>query len=109
MNMKKALSTLTILIISGSMYANSGELERIDKKTVKNMTETEMQDRAEVLEDRLTEIQAMDIDALDRSDRKSLKKELRYINREMTALGNGGIYLSTGAVIIIILLLILIL
>jgi hypothetical protein len=107
--MKKVVSLMAILITSGSMYANSGELERLDKKTVKNMTETEMQDRAYVLEGRLTEIQEMNLASLERSDRKSLKKELRYIDREMTALGSGGIYLSTGAVIIIILLLILIL
>jgi len=107
--MKKALIAIALLILSGTMYASTGELERLEKKTVKNMTETEMQDRAEVLENRLTEIQAMDFDVLDRSERKSVKKELRYINREMTALGNGGIYLSTGAIIIIILLLILIL
>lgn len=107
--MKKPLVAVIALFISCSVMASTGELERLDKKTVKNMTEIEMQDRAEVLEERLTEIQSMDLHTLERTERKSLKKELRYIHREMTALGNGGIYLSTGAVIIILLLLILIL
>ena len=107
--MKKALTSVIVLLLTCSAMAAAGKIERLDKKTVKQMTQTQMQDRAEILEERLTEIQTMDLKTLERTERKSLKKEVRYIHREMTALENGGIYLSTGAIIIIVLLLIIIL
>jgi hypothetical protein len=65
--------------------------------------------KTEVLLNRLNEIKAMDKSDLSRAERKALRKEVKEIKATMKASGNGGIYLSVGAVIIIILLLILIL
>jgi len=57
---------------------------------------------------RLNEIKEMNKSNLNSSEKKSLRKEVRSINRELKSM-NGGIYLSVGAIIIIILLLIILL
>lgn len=72
-----------------------------------------------VLVARVEEIKAMDMSTLTASERKDLRKELRSIKNDLkargdsdlqaTAINNGGVYLSVGAIIIIILLLILLL
>lgn len=43
-----------------------------------------------------------------RSEKKSLRKEVKEINTELRSTGNG-VYLSVGAIIIVVLLLILLL
>ncbi len=58
--------------------------------------------------DRLNEIKSMDVKALSRQQKKELRNEIKSI-KKTTSSGNGGVYLSVGAIIIIILLLILIL
>jgi hypothetical protein len=57
---------------------------------------------------RLNEINEMDKSNLSFSQKRSLRKEVKEINKNMQA-NNGGIYFSAGAIIIIILLLILLL
>lgn len=57
---------------------------------------------------RLDEIKGMTKSELSKAEKKSLRKEVREIKKEMKAI-SGGVYLSVGAIIIIILLLILIL
>jgi len=61
------------------------------------------------LSTRIHQIKAMDKTALSSAEKKDLRKEMRSARNEAKKLGNGGIYLSIGALIIIILLLILIL
>ena len=63
---------------------------------------------AEVLLNRLEEINAMDKSELNAPEKKELRKEVRSIKKELREIG-GGVYLSVGAVIIIILLLVLLL
>jgi AmiR/NasT family two-component response regulator len=55
---------------------------------------------------RLEEINAMDKSALSGQEKRALRKEVRATKSQLDS--NGGIYISTGAVLIIILLLILI-
>jgi hypothetical protein len=62
---------------------------------------------AKKLASRLDEIDAIDKSDMERGEKKALRKEVKEIKRELK--GNGGIYLSTGALIIIILLLIILL
>ena len=57
---------------------------------------------------RLSEIRAMDFSDLNRTERKSLRKELRSMKSELNAIG-GGVYVSAGALILIVILLILLL
>ena len=66
---------------------------------------------------RVDKINSMDRSTLSSSEKKELRKELRTIKSDLkersksdlNASGNGGVYLSVGAIIIIILLLILLL
>lgn len=62
--------------------------------------------RATVLQNRLEEIKAMDMDDLSRTEKKALRKEVRAIKKEMADI-SGGVYLSVGAIILIVLLIIL--
>lgn len=64
--------------------------------------------RAQQLVQRLKDIKGMDKSGLTKSEKKSLRKEVKGIKKEMKD-NNRGVYLSVGAIIIIILLLILIL
>lgn len=73
---------------------------------------------ATILVARVEAIKAMDFSTLNSTEKKELRKELRAIKtdlkksnkRDVVAThGNGGIYLSVGAIIVIIILLIVIL
>jgi hypothetical protein len=64
--------------------------------------------RALQLLHRLEDIRDMDKSEMTRLEKKSLRKEVKNIKKELKPL-SGGVYLSVGAIIIIILLLILIL
>lgn len=55
---------------------------------------------------RLDEINAMDKSDLKWSEKRSLRKEVRSINKELRVM-QDGVYLSVGAVIIIVLLLVI--
>ena len=57
---------------------------------------------------RLKEIQEMSKMNLSKDEKKSLRKEVKGIKKEMKA-NSRGVYLSVGAIIIIVLLLILLL
>jgi hypothetical protein len=75
---------------------------------VSNTGATSASPAAAALLVRLDQINAMDKSALSASEKKSLRKEVRSIKKELKTM-NGGVYLSVGAIIIIILLLILLL
>ena len=73
---------------------------------------------ASVLTARVEAIKAMDFSALNASERKELRKELRTIKTDLkksntrdeyATHGNGGIYLSVGAIILIVVLLLVVL
>lgn len=57
---------------------------------------------------RLQEIKKIDKSTIDATERKKLRKEVKLLKIRAKQ-GNGGIYLSVGALIIIILLLIILL
>lgn len=63
--------------------------------------------KAEVMLKRLNEIKDMDMSNMSRPEKKALRKEVKEIQKVMGN-GNGGVFISLGALIIIILLLILI-
>lgn len=78
------------------------------KPTTVVVTNTAEATKAKTMILRLNEIKDMDKTNLNSSEKKSLRKEVRTINRELKTM-NGGVYLSVGAIIIIILLLIILL
>ena len=57
---------------------------------------------------RLEEIKTMNKSSLQSSEKKALRKEVRAIRSSLRSSGNG-IYLSTGAIILIVVLLIVLL
>jgi len=58
---------------------------------------------------RLETIKAMDVNTLTKAEKKSLRREVKSIKKEMkTTNTSNGVYISVGAAIIIVLLLILI-
>ncbi|WP_367390611.1 hypothetical protein [Lewinella sp. LCG006] len=63
---------------------------------------------AEVLLNRLDEINTMSKSEMIGTQKRALRKEVREIKRELKAL-NQGVYLSVGAIIVIVLLLLLLL
>jgi hypothetical protein len=60
----------------------------------------------QILLDRLEAIKAMDKSDLESAERKELRAEVREIKSTLRAKGNG-LYISTGAIIIILLLIII--
>ena len=58
------------------------------------------------MDSRFLEIKAMDFKSMEKNERRDVRKELREINKESKELG-GGVYISTGAIIIIILLILI--
>ena len=64
--------------------------------------------RAQELITRLKEIKEIKKSELTKAEKKSLRKEVKGIKKEMKAI-HGGIYLSLAAILLIILLLILLL
>jgi hypothetical protein len=98
---------LVLMFSSNLSMASSGK-DAIRKK-VEGMTEEQITARYEEMQQRVQEIKAMDKSSLTKMERKDIKKELKEMNQEARVSGNGGIYLSVGAILLIILILILIL
>lgn len=105
--MKKYI--LTLAAAGTMMFFSSQPIQAspFKAKEPKELTAEETL-RIEQIENRVAEIQEMDFSELERAEKKALKSELKSLEKEAKALGNGGgIYISTGAIIIILLLIIL--
>jgi hypothetical protein len=63
---------------------------------------------ANALMGRLQEIRQIDASTLSAPEKKELRKEVRSIKQQLRGIG-GGVYISTGALILIIILLIILL
>ena len=99
--------TLLTLFVSVNTYAKNNKDYWKDK--VATMTEEQKEARIAEIKARVEEIKDMDRSKLSSADRKELRQELRDMNKEARAIGNGGIYISLAGILIIILVLILIL
>lgn len=111
MKAKLSVAFLSLLLTLTVVSSHASVIDPIFKgkaKTTNTMSDEQKAARLEVIRLRAEEIKATDKSTLTRSERKSMKKELKEMNREAKAM-RGGVYLSVGAIIIIILLLILIL
>jgi hypothetical protein len=106
--MKKNIITALIILLSTTAFASGGEIDRLDKKTVKTMTEEQMHERAFELEERLEEIHAINLNDLTRAEKKAVKSEVKYIQREAKALGNGGVYISVSTLLVILIVILLV-
>lgn len=96
--------SLTAIASQAAIIGNSS-----DKEKIAMMSKEQKEAKINAIKIRVNEIRAMDKSTLTRVEKKALRHELRDMKKEANAAGNGGVYLSVGAIIIIILLLILIL
>lgn len=103
--MKKIAYFLSLILLLSAVapaaMANDGK-----EKPENGALSPEEKARLDQLDNRFLEIKAMDFESMDRSERKEVRKELREINKEAKELG-GGVYISTGAIIIILLLILI--
>ena len=100
--MKKTRLYLMIMMLSLGAFNSISASEKNPKTT----TPSEIPAEIRVMLNRLEEIKGMDKSELKRADKKELRKEVRAIKSDIRSSGNG-IYISTGAIIIILLLIIL--
>ena len=109
--MKRKLVVIAFLVLAS--FASLPSFAKNDKREIQQrvatMSTEQKENRAAEIKARVEEIQAMDKSNLSSEDRKELRHELRNMNTEAKALGNGGIYISLAGIIIIILVLIIIL
>ncbi len=101
------MKKLTVLFVTSLLFSFSS-LSLSAATNPKESLPVTPSAEAQVLLNRLDEINNIDKAPLSRTEKRELRKEVRTIKKELTE-SNGGIYLSVGAVIIIILLLILLL
>jgi DNA gyrase/topoisomerase IV subunit A len=107
MNAKKNFRVaLLVILIAIALPASSAVMVSETSKTTG--TEKTENARVQVLTQRLEDIRGMNKSELTRMEKKSLRKEVKEIKKEMKTM-SGGVYLSVGAIIIVILLLILLL
>ena len=103
--MKKIAYFLSLILLLSALAPAA--MAKDGKEKPKNETlSPEDKARLDQLENRFLEIKAMDFKSMNKSERKEIRKELREINKEAKD-RNGGIYISTGAIIIILLLIII--
>jgi hypothetical protein len=106
--MKKIILGLMITGMLLAFYPNqSNAANKITPVTTATNEPAEAA-RAKTLLLRIDEINSMDKSNLNSSEKKVLRKEVRSIKKELTAMGNG-IYISVGAILIIILLIVILL
>ncbi len=109
MKRKIAILAFTLLALFASLNTYAKNDKQLWKDKVAGMTEAQKEERVMELKARVLEIKDMDKSKLSSEDRKALRQELRDMNKEAKALGNGGVYISLAGIVIIILVLILIL
>ena len=102
--MKKSVYYL-ILVVSLSIFPNKA-LAFEKNLTPIERTSTEIPVEVKNMLNRLEDIKNMDKSNLRPSERKELRKEVRDIKKKIRKSGNG-IYISSGAIILILLILLI--
>lgn len=105
----KTYSLILLLLVVFTFGAANTASATLSDEPVKELTDEEIAVRMTEMRNRVEEIKKMDRSSMTKLEKKALKKELKEMNKAAKALGQGGVYLSVGAIIIIILVLILIL
>lgn len=105
--MKKSviLFFMILTMVSFSLPVMANEKAPTPNPTTANKVE-EIPADVQILLDRLAEIKAMDKSEMKSAERKELRAEVKEIKSTLRAKGNG-LYISTGAIIIILLLIII--
>ncbi|MFW6257154.1 MAG: hypothetical protein ACOC11_00080 [Prolixibacteraceae bacterium] len=120
------LSVVTAILLVFTASVNVTANEKTEKKAVETISAEEIAEaKADInkMVDRVMEINEMNVDALSKSERKELRKEVRSIKKDLRAYSKSdspavaeaaakgaqgtGIYISGGALIVILLLILL--
>lgn len=99
------ISLVAAMVLTGSQQVFAKEKASKEKS---ELTEVEIQRFAEI-EARIMEINTMDFSEMSREEKRDLRNEVKELNKESKTLRGGGLYISTGALIIILILLIILL
>ncbi|MGY6520770.1 MAG: hypothetical protein ACXIUD_03515 [Mongoliitalea sp.] len=99
---------LTLAAAGTMMFFGSQPVEAspFKAKEPKELTAEETL-RLEQIENRVAEIQDMDFSEMEKAEKKAIKSELKGLEKEAKSMRGGGIYISTGAIIVILLLIII--
>ncbi len=104
--MKKIAYFLSVMFLFTAFAPAAMAKDVKNEKNEKSELTAEEQLRLEQIDYRLAEIKEMDFASMTKAERKEIKGELKDMNKEARAIGDG-VYLSVGAIILIVLLLIL--
>lgn len=106
--MKKAF--LNLALASAMFLAGSTQVMANDRpaKEEKVFTESELE-RFKEVEARILEIKEMNFSEMSREEKKDIRAELKELNKEAKQRNGSGLYISTGALIVILILLIILL
>ena len=100
------LCLVTLSLVSFSTPVMASEKEPKSNTTETTIKEDEIPADIQIMLNRLEEIKAIDKSELKSAERKELRAEVRKIKSTLRAAGRG-LYISTGAIIIILLLIII--
>lgn len=102
--------TFCLIIVGASFIIQPLQTNAATTSKTESTSTPITQAEANTLTGRLNEINVLDKSSLTHLEKKELRGEVKTIEKQLKASGNGGgIYLSVGAIIIIILLLIILL
>ena len=96
----------TLSIVTAVMMALAIPAQAANTPRVETTAPTTIPAEAQRMIDRLYEIKAMDIESLNKTEKKQLRHEVKAIKHDLKAIG-GGVYISAAAIIIILLILLL--
>ncbi|WP_442796253.1 hypothetical protein [Pelobium manganitolerans] len=100
------MKKLTYFAFSLLMLVASTNFASATEKTDKALSAAQ-QAKLEQLTNRVEQIRSMDKSHMSRAEKKELRAELRQMKKEANAIGNGGIYLSVTALLVIIIVLLI--
>lgn len=103
-NIKKAIFIIAIILSNFSI--NNLNAKSHNETAPLTQTEISAKQNSSILINRINEINAMDKSKLSKKEKTQLKSELKRMKAQVNNTRNG-IYISTGAVLLIILIIIL--
>lgn len=104
--MKKLIYSLFIAAIVVAINPTAAKAETDPVKSSEVLSKEAEEAAAKTLINRLEVLHAIDKSDLTFDEKRAIRKEARNIKKELKEL-DGGIYISTGAIIIILLLIII--
>lgn len=102
------MKKLMYIAFSFIMILSTADIASANEKNNKTLSPSQ-QVKLEQITNRVEQIRSMDKSNLSRQEKRALRSELKQMKSEANAIGNGGVYLSVTAIVIIALVLILIL